>query len=68
MEKFEVKRNYKDWIKMANFEDSDKILFNLLKGLALNGISMGSDLRLEENTVKFTQNMVTIKAINFKNF
>lgn len=68
VEKFEVKRNYKDWIKMANFEDSDKILFNLLKGLALNGISMGSDLRLEENTVKFTQNMVTIKAINFKNF
>lgn len=67
-ERFEVKRNYKDWIKMANFEDNDKILYNLLKGLALNGISMGSDLKLENDTIEFIQNMVTIKAINFKNF
>ncbi|MGL5278828.1 MAG: methyltransferase domain-containing protein [Cetobacterium sp.] len=68
IEKFEVKRNYKDWIKMANFEDRDRILYNLLKGMALNGITMGSDLKLDKDTIKFTQNMVTIKAINFKSF
>lgn len=62
IERFEVKRNYEDWIKMSNYQDSEKLLYNLLKGLALNNISLGLDLQLENNSLLFTQKMITIKA------
>lgn len=62
IERFEVKRNYEDWIKMSNYQDSEKILYNLLKGLALNKIDMGLDLKLENDSIFFTQKMITLKA------
>ena len=44
----------------------NNLLFNIMRGFALNNIDIGANLRLENNEIRFDQKMVLIKVTNIK--
>ncbi|NME34988.1 MULTISPECIES: methyltransferase domain-containing protein [Fusobacterium] len=60
------KRNFKDWISLSNYSDDENILYNIMKGFAINNIKLGMNLSFENNNLSFEQKMLLIKIINIK--
>ena len=63
---WKIEREYYDWISLSNFKDTDNLLYNVMRGFALNNVDAGIELRIENNKVKFNQKMVLIKVTNIK--
>lgn len=66
VEAWKEKREFDEWISLAKFKDSDKILFNLMKGFATHNIDIGINITFTDDKINFIQKMVLIKAINIK--
>lgn len=66
VETWKEKRDFDEWISLAKFKDSDKILFNLMKGFAMHNVDIGINVTFIDNKIKFVQKMVLIKATNIK--
>lgn len=60
------KRNFRDWISLANYPDDEDILYNIMKGYAVHGIKLGVNLKFENENLLFEQKMVLIKIVNIK--
>lgn len=63
---WKTEREFYDWISLSNFKDPNNLLFNIMRGFALNNIDIGANLRLENNEIRFDQKMVLIKVTNIK--